>query len=65
MAWEAEQVFGPPTEIVEGTSGRQLYIWKALNIPRVPNGSSLLVITLTINPDGFVSDTHWQQRGRD
>ncbi|MBM3762182.1 MAG: hypothetical protein FJW36_18275 [Acidobacteria bacterium] len=65
MAWEAEQVFGPPTEIVEGTSGRHLYIWKSLDLPRIPHGNSLLVVTLTINADGSVAETHWQQRGRD
>ncbi len=61
-AWEAEQVFGPPTEIVDGTSGRQLYIWKALDLPHIPKGDRLLVITLTINVDGTVTDTHYQQR---
>lgn len=65
MAWDAEKVFGPPTEIVDGTSGRQLYIWKSPNLPHIPKGNSLLVVTLTINPDGSVSDTHWQQRGKD
>lgn len=65
MAWEAEKVFGPPTEIVEGTSGRFLYIWKALDLPHIPKGASLMVVTLTINPDGSVAETHWQQRGKD
>jgi len=64
MAWEAERVLGPPTEIVDGSSGRQLYIWKALDLPHIPRSSSLMVVTLTINSDGSVSDTHWQQRGR-
>lgn len=63
MAWDAEKVFGPPTEIVEGTSGRQLYIWKSLSLPRIPQADGLLVVTLTVNSDGTVADTHWQQRG--
>ncbi|MBZ2187397.1 MAG: hypothetical protein K7J46_22065 [Bryobacter sp.] len=63
MAWEAEKVFGPPTEIVEGTSGRRLYIWKALSLPRIPKADGLLVVTLTINPEGSIAETHWQQRG--
>ncbi len=63
MAWEAEKLFGPPTEIVEGTSGRSLYIWKSLSLPRIPKDSGLLVVTLTIGPDGSVAETHWQQRG--
>lgn len=63
-AWEVEKRFGPPTEIVEGTSGRYLYIWKALSLPHIPKGGGLLVMTLTVNPDGTVSETHWQQRGR-
>lgn len=61
--WEAEKVFGPPTEIVEGTSGRLLYIWKALDLPRIPHAESLLVLTLTINTDGTVAEAHGQQRG--
>ena len=64
-AWEAEQRFGPPTEVVTGTSGRQLYIWKALSLPGIPSGRGLLVVTLTIQPDGTVAETHWQQRGSD
>lgn len=64
-AWDAEKVFGPPSEIVDGVSGRQLYIWKSLNFPTIPAGDSLLVVTLTVNPDGSVTDTHWQQRGKD
>ena len=63
-AWEVEKRFGPPTEIVEGTSGRYLYIWKTLSLPHIPQGGGLLVITLTVNPDGTVAETHWQQRGR-
>lgn len=63
MAWEAERVFGPPTEILEGTSGRRLYIWKALSLPGIPHSDGLLVVTLTINPEGAIAETHWQQRG--
>jgi len=64
MAWEAEKVFGPPSEIAEGSSGRYLYIWKALNLPSIPKGNGLLVVTLTVGADGAVAETHWQQRGR-
>ncbi len=64
-AWEAERRFGPPTEVVSGTSGRQLYIWKALALPGLPKGGGLLVLTLTVQPDGTVAETHWQQRGQD
>ena len=63
-AWAVERRFGPPTEIVEGASGRYLYIWKALSLPHIPKGGGLLVMTLTVSPDGTVTDTHWQQRGR-
>jgi hypothetical protein len=64
-AWDAEKILGPPTEIVEGTSGRHLYIWKSLNLPNIPKGGGLLVVTLTVGADGSVAETHWQQRGRD
>jgi hypothetical protein len=62
-AWDAEQRFGPPTEVVSGTSGRQLYIWKLLSLPGIPKGSGLLVITLTIAADGLIDQSHWQKRG--
>jgi hypothetical protein len=62
-AWEAEKRFGPPTEIVSGTSGRQLYIWKANQLPNVPFGTGLLVLTLTVGRDSEILSTHWQQRG--
>jgi len=64
-AWEVERRFGPPTEVVSGTSGRQLYIWKAPVLPGVPKGGGLLVLTLTVKADGTVAETHWQQRGSD
>ncbi len=62
-AWEAEKRFGPPTEVVSGTTGRQLYIWKTLQLPGVPVGSGLLVLTLTIGAGNEIVATHWQQRG--
>jgi hypothetical protein len=62
-AWEAEKRFGPPTEVVSGTSGRQLYIWKLLALPGIPKAGGLMVVTLTIDPDGAISGTHWQKRG--
>ncbi|WP_155121572.1 hypothetical protein [Bryobacter aggregatus] len=65
MVWLAERRFGPPTEIVHGTTGRQLYIWKVLSLPGIPTGSGLMVVTLTIAANGAVTDTHWQQRGND
>jgi hypothetical protein len=64
-AWEAEKQFGPPSEIVSGTSGRQLYIWKALSLPKVPQGTGLVVLTLTVGSDGGILHTHMQKRGGD
>lgn len=64
-AWEAEKQFGPPTEVVSGTSGRQLYIWKAASLPHVPQGTGLMVLTLTIDPQGGITETHMEKRGGD
>lgn len=65
QAWEAEKRFGPPTEIVNGTSGRQLYIWKAASLPQVPQGTGLMVLTLTIDPNNSITETHLEKRGGD
>jgi hypothetical protein len=62
-AWDAEKRFGAPTEVVEGTSGRSLHIWKGERLPGVPPGAGLLVVTLTIEAGGLISGAHWQQRG--
>lgn len=63
--WEAEKRFGPPSEIVSGTSGRQLYIWKADSFPAMPQGSGLMVLTLTVGKDGGITETHMEKRGGD
>lgn len=62
-AWDAERRFGPPTEIVHGSTGRQLYIWKSNDLPHIPHSKGLLVVTLTIGPDSEIAGTHWQNRG--
>lgn len=62
-AWDAEKRFGPPTEIVEGTTGRQLFIWKANELPGLPAGQGLVVLTLTVGRDGEILESHFEQRG--
>jgi hypothetical protein len=64
-AWEAEKQFGPPTEVVSGTSGRQLYIWKSATLPQVPAGTGLMVLTLTIDAQNSITETHMEKRGGD
>ncbi|MDX2267339.1 MAG: hypothetical protein NW208_04485 [Bryobacter sp.] len=64
-AWEAEKKFGPPTEVLSGTTGRQLYIWKANALPGLPLGPSLVVLTLTVAPSGEITESHFEQRGKE
>ena len=64
-AWEAEKLWGPPSEIAEGGSGRKLYIWKYDTLPNVPKAPGLVVATLTINSHNEIESTHWEQRGGD
>jgi hypothetical protein len=55
--------FGPPREQFTGSSGRSLYVWQSPpsnELPRVRDG--LLVLMLTVDEDGMVSETVWHRR---
>jgi hypothetical protein len=57
---KAESRLGPPTEIVNGSSGRSLYIWK--DPPSIPKASTLLIITLTVNAQAKITATALEER---
>lgn len=54
--------FGPPREHFRGSSGRSLYVWRSPPSEGFPLTRSLLVVTLTVDPEGRVVDTSWQRR---
>ncbi|MFN0105055.1 MAG: hypothetical protein ACKV2U_23595 [Bryobacteraceae bacterium] len=56
----AEAILGPAVEIVAGSGGRRLFVWKA---PAVfPEASPLLIITLTVDAAGIVTHAAWEER---
>ena len=57
---KAESALGPPNEIITGPSGRSLYVWK--DPPGVPKAETLLIITLTVNPDGEITQSALEER---
>ena len=57
---KAEARLGPPNEIVNGSNGRSLYIWK--DPPRIPKAQTLLIITLTVNAQAQITATALEER---
>ena len=53
---------GEPYEVNEGLSGRSLHIWKAPPNVKLPQGSGLLTLTVTVEPDGLISEIEWRDR---
>ena len=53
---------GDPYETTQGLSGRALYIWKSPPNEKLPPGSGLLTMVVTIEADGVISDIQWRDR---
>ena len=58
----AEMLFGPPREIVAGSGGRSLYVWKGPDSRFIPSAAPLLIITLTVEASGKISHAAWEER---
>jgi hypothetical protein len=54
--------FGPPGEQFTGSSGRSLYVWRCPPSTGAPPVHGLLVITMTVDPEGRVVGSAWQRR---
>lgn len=54
--------FGDPYETATGLSGRALYIWKAPPNQKLPRGTGLLTLTVTVEADGLISEIEWRDR---
>ena len=52
---DASEVFGFPDEILEGPTGRRLYVWKLIKDDRV------LTVTMTAEPNGRIVQTAWRK----
>ena len=55
-------LLGDPYEIAQGLSGRGLYIWKSPPNDKLPRGSGLLTVVVTIEADGLISGIEWRDR---
>ncbi len=54
--------FGQPAEYIAGTTGRGLYVWLSPPANRFPPGRGILVVTLTADVDGTITDANWAAR---
>lgn len=57
---EAAEQFGEPSEIVFGSSGARLYIWKQPAGPALPKGSGVVVITVNVDAADIVTGSSWK-----
>jgi hypothetical protein len=58
---DAKRQFGPPIEEIFGDSGRSLYIWRAPPAESFPTVPGVLIVTLTADENGVVTDTAWRR----
>ena len=58
----AEALFGPADEVLGGSGGRRLYVWKAPQRPHLPAAGPLLIITITVDGAGLVTHAAWEER---
>lgn len=56
----AEAAFGPAQEVVSGSEGRRLYVWKSP--AALPPAATLLIITVTVDGGGIVTHAGWEER---
>jgi hypothetical protein len=65
--WEGRSTtdlnLGPPYEIIEGASGRSLHIWRCPPTQKLPRGNGILVVSLTVSPDGVIEKGEWKRWG--
>ena len=53
---------GEPYEVAPAMSGRSLHIWKSPPNDKLPKGSGLLTMTVTVEADGVISEIEWRDR---
>ena len=57
---KAESVLGTPNEVINGSAGRSLYIWK--DPPKIPKAQTLLIITITVDAHAQITHTALEER---
>ncbi len=58
----ANVVLGDPTEIVTGSGGRQMYVWKGPEQKKIPEAPELLIVTIIADADGTITKAAWESR---
>ena len=58
----AEALLGRADEVLAGSGGRRLYVWKAPRRPGIPSAAPLLIITITVDGAGIVTHAAWEER---
>jgi len=53
-------LIGDPFETTEGASGRALFVWKSPPNEKLPRGSGLLTLIVTVEPEGKISRIEWR-----
>jgi hypothetical protein len=59
---EANRTLGDPTEIVAGSGGRLMYVWKGPEQGEIPEAEELVIVTVIAEADGTVTKAAWEQR---
>lgn len=55
----AAERLGLPTEVIDGSAGRALWVWKA---PPAPPAAGLVILSLDVNASGIVTGGAWRSR---
>jgi hypothetical protein len=58
---DAKRRFGPPHEEIVGDSGRSLHVWRAPPTEAFPNFPGVLIVTLTADEQGVVTNAVWRR----
>lgn len=58
----ANVALGVPTEIVTGSGGRQMYVWKGPERETIPEAPELLIVTIIADAEGTITKAAWESR---
>jgi hypothetical protein len=59
---QARRRLGEPTEIVSGSEGRQMYVWKGPEAEPIPPTPELVIVTIIADGAGVITKTAWESR---
>jgi len=58
----ANLALGDPTEVVTGSGGRQMHVWKGPERATIPEAPELLIVTIIADADGKITKAAWESR---